>query len=227
MSGNSFLEDGHLESPGIASSWGGPNLYENDFIVNPYGPGWHLDRRRFDLMLAHAAQASGVEVLRGSVRLPSAISQPHFGRASLLASRSPIQLGRSLALPSPKAGIDFMPYPPAGWWGPLSTGNKSSTGRPYWSTPPAGRHRSHPDSAVVESCTTGSSPSLGYFKNDRRRLPAISAPSSRPSSADGGIRHHCPADCESPHFLRMRTWCQWAGVGASGCGTNRSSRHLT
>ena len=60
-----FLEDGHLESPGIASSWGGPNLYENDFILNPYGPGWHLDRCRFDLMLAHAAQASGVEVLRG------------------------------------------------------------------------------------------------------------------------------------------------------------------
>ena len=61
-----FLADGHLESPGIASSWGSPSLYDNDFVVNPYGPGWHLDRRRFDIMLARAAQSFGVEVLCGA-----------------------------------------------------------------------------------------------------------------------------------------------------------------
>jgi 2-polyprenyl-6-methoxyphenol hydroxylase-like FAD-dependent oxidoreductase len=61
-----FLADGYLESPGIASSWGSPNLYDNDFIVSPYGPRWHLDRRRFDITLARAAQSFGVGVLRGA-----------------------------------------------------------------------------------------------------------------------------------------------------------------
>jgi len=61
-----FLADGHLESPGIAAAWGHSELYENDFIVNPDGPGWHVDRRRFDAMLARAAAAAGVEVLTGA-----------------------------------------------------------------------------------------------------------------------------------------------------------------
>jgi flavin-dependent dehydrogenase len=58
-----FLADGPTESPGIVASWGQPELYDNDFIVNPHGHGWHVDRRRFDLMLANAAAASGVELL--------------------------------------------------------------------------------------------------------------------------------------------------------------------
>jgi flavin-dependent dehydrogenase len=59
-----FLADGHLPSPGIASAWGQPALYHNDFIVNPHGPGWHVDRRRFDAALARAAEERGVEVVR-------------------------------------------------------------------------------------------------------------------------------------------------------------------
>jgi len=58
-----FLASGHLESPGIAAAWGRPELYENDFIVNPHGPGWHVDRSRFDAMLARAAADAGAEVL--------------------------------------------------------------------------------------------------------------------------------------------------------------------
>jgi flavin-dependent dehydrogenase len=61
-----FVEDGHRESPGIAVSWGQPELYNNDFIVNPYGPGWHIDRRRFDSMLAHAARQAGAELMVGA-----------------------------------------------------------------------------------------------------------------------------------------------------------------
>jgi flavin-dependent dehydrogenase len=64
-----FRADGHLESPGIVSAWGGPDLYENDFIGNPNGPGWHVDRRRFDLMLVRVTEESGVEVLRGVRRI--------------------------------------------------------------------------------------------------------------------------------------------------------------
>src|SRR5688572_11234517 len=47
-----FLEQGHARSPGTASAWGREELEENDFIFNPFGNGWHLDRRRFDAMLA-------------------------------------------------------------------------------------------------------------------------------------------------------------------------------
>jgi flavin-dependent dehydrogenase len=55
-----FLEQGHTPSPGTASAWGQEEVEENHFIFNPYGNGWHLDRRRFDAMLASAAIEAGV-----------------------------------------------------------------------------------------------------------------------------------------------------------------------
>lgn len=58
-----FKRDGHLPSPGIVSVWGDEKAYENDFIFNPYGNGWHLDRRRFDESLAQEAAKAGAEVL--------------------------------------------------------------------------------------------------------------------------------------------------------------------
>ena len=61
-----FVAGGHAASPGVAVAWGRPELYENDFIVSPYGPGWHVDRRRFDAMLACAAQTAGAEMLIGA-----------------------------------------------------------------------------------------------------------------------------------------------------------------
>ncbi len=61
-----FLADGPIESPGIAAAWGQSELYNNDFVVNPHRPGWHVDRRRFDSMLARDAEERGVEVIRGT-----------------------------------------------------------------------------------------------------------------------------------------------------------------
>ena len=71
-----FLADKHLESPGTVAAWGQAELYDNDFIVNPHGHGWHVDRRRFDLMLARAAEESGVEVLCGARRISIVPSSP-------------------------------------------------------------------------------------------------------------------------------------------------------
>src|SRR5262249_6827135 len=48
------------------SAWGRGDLYENDFIFNPYGHGWHIDRMRFDGMLALAAEEAGARVHRGA-----------------------------------------------------------------------------------------------------------------------------------------------------------------
>jgi flavin-dependent dehydrogenase len=60
-----FARGGHLPSPGTVVVWGNNEPYENDFIFDPYGNGWHLDRARFDTLLADAAAAAGATVLRG------------------------------------------------------------------------------------------------------------------------------------------------------------------
>jgi flavin-dependent dehydrogenase len=51
--------DGHLRSQGNRALWGAPEPVENPFLANPYGPGWHVDRRRFEARLAEAAQEAG------------------------------------------------------------------------------------------------------------------------------------------------------------------------
>lgn len=61
-----FVRDEHLPSFGVASAWGRGDLDENDFIFNPHGHGWHLDRARFDGMLAAAAEEAGAEIHRGA-----------------------------------------------------------------------------------------------------------------------------------------------------------------
>ncbi|MEP7305145.1 MAG: tryptophan 7-halogenase [Acidobacteriota bacterium] len=59
-----FLEQRHAPSPGTAAAWGREELEENDFIFNPYGNGWHLDRSRFDATLASAAADAGATIHR-------------------------------------------------------------------------------------------------------------------------------------------------------------------
>ena len=61
-----FLAQGHAPSFGIRSAWGHDELYDNDFIFNPYGAGWHVDRGRFDEMLARCAEEAGAAVYRGA-----------------------------------------------------------------------------------------------------------------------------------------------------------------
>jgi len=59
-----FVAGGHVPSPGILAAWGGPEPRANDFILNPHGAGWTVDRRRFDAMLADAALDAGATVWR-------------------------------------------------------------------------------------------------------------------------------------------------------------------
>ena len=61
-----FLAQNHCRSFGIHSAWGRRELYANDFIFSPYGDGWHVDRTRFDSMLAEAAEDAGVQAFRGA-----------------------------------------------------------------------------------------------------------------------------------------------------------------
>jgi flavin-dependent dehydrogenase len=60
--------------PGIAtpsfgnqSAWGSPELRDTDFIRDPAGHGWHVDRARFDATLREVASQNGVRVYGASV----------------------------------------------------------------------------------------------------------------------------------------------------------------
>jgi flavin-dependent dehydrogenase len=57
-----FLADAHQPSPGTISVWGDGEPYENQFVFHPHGRGWHLDRARFDRLLAAVAEERGVAV---------------------------------------------------------------------------------------------------------------------------------------------------------------------
>jgi flavin-dependent dehydrogenase len=63
----SFLADAHADAPGNVVCWGSDEPYETDAIVDPFGPGWHLDRARFDAALLAAAGAAGARVVTSRV----------------------------------------------------------------------------------------------------------------------------------------------------------------
>lgn len=48
-----------LPSYGTRSHWGDAIPTVHSHVMNPWGSGWHVNRRAFDLMLAHAAREAG------------------------------------------------------------------------------------------------------------------------------------------------------------------------
>jgi flavin-dependent dehydrogenase len=60
-----FQRSAPIESPGIVSRWGHPAPTEQDFLSNPHGTGWHVDRTRFDGELCTEAVRSGAALFRG------------------------------------------------------------------------------------------------------------------------------------------------------------------
>ena len=61
-----FLAGGHRTSFGNVSAWGAAEPRSADFIRQPHGRGYQLDRLRFDAMLKAAAAAAGVAVREGA-----------------------------------------------------------------------------------------------------------------------------------------------------------------
>jgi flavin-dependent dehydrogenase len=55
---DAFVADEHQPSFGTSAAWGSSQVQTRDFIFSPLGAGWHLDRRRFDRMLADAVVAA-------------------------------------------------------------------------------------------------------------------------------------------------------------------------
>jgi len=57
-----FLKEQHLPCYGTCSYWGDDRKGFNDTVLSPYGHGWHLDRRKFNLFLSRQAQLLGAEI---------------------------------------------------------------------------------------------------------------------------------------------------------------------
>jgi flavin-dependent dehydrogenase len=88
-----FVGEGHTPSFGTYAAWGSAALQSNDFIFNPYGHGWHVDRAQFDRMLAAVARDAGV-VIRDRTRL---LSHRHTDEGWELQIGRPEQPERVLA----------------------------------------------------------------------------------------------------------------------------------
>ena len=57
-----FIAEKHEPCYGSCSYWGSQNRGYNDFLLNPNGRGWHLDRSRFNRFLAKKAVEMGAEL---------------------------------------------------------------------------------------------------------------------------------------------------------------------
>jgi flavin-dependent dehydrogenase len=64
----SFLAAGHAQADGTVVAWGEQQPFENDYVFNAYGPGWHIDRDDFDAMLVSAARDAGADIYPCRVR---------------------------------------------------------------------------------------------------------------------------------------------------------------
>ena len=64
---DNFLADGHEPCLGSCSAWGSDRLGYNDFLLNPHGPGWHIDRRQFDTFLLSNVASQGIIIHKGQV----------------------------------------------------------------------------------------------------------------------------------------------------------------
>ena len=60
-----FNDELHLPAHGVSSAWGTEELSDHEFLLHPQREGWHLDRVRFDRMLAREAAALGVSFHMG------------------------------------------------------------------------------------------------------------------------------------------------------------------
>jgi flavin-dependent dehydrogenase len=58
-----FKQQGHLPYYGTRSRWGSEVLTEIDFLRDPMGHGWHLDRQKFEIWLRKKAVERGAALL--------------------------------------------------------------------------------------------------------------------------------------------------------------------
>src|SRR5258708_5185610 len=98
-----FLADGHVPSPATHSAWGAPARHSTDHLFNAHGPGWHIDRSRFDAMLASAAEEAGAQVWRAA-RVVSVSREDGRWRAVLMQGEGRSEVEATFLLVATGAG---------------------------------------------------------------------------------------------------------------------------
>ena len=89
---SSFLELVPIASYGTRSVWGRAQCDEHSHLLTPFGCGWHIERARFDAMLANRAVAAGASLWLGA--RVSSCEATHAGfRLQLTASEPRQSLG--------------------------------------------------------------------------------------------------------------------------------------
>ncbi|HXO27890.1 MAG TPA: FAD-dependent monooxygenase, partial [Thermoanaerobaculia bacterium] len=101
--------DGHLRSQGNRSWWGAARSVERAFLAAPQGPGWHVDRGRFEARLAEAACQAGAE-WRWGCRVERCVRSRQSGGALGAGGSWQIELGRTVGARRGSASAE----PPAG-----------------------------------------------------------------------------------------------------------------
>lgn len=59
----SFMRERHAPSHGDRTQWGSEAIADAEFRRDPSGPGWHVDRARFETWLREAARSRGASLL--------------------------------------------------------------------------------------------------------------------------------------------------------------------
>ena len=143
---DAFRAGGHLPCHANRSAWGGATIEHHDFIGDPRGPAWHIDRAGFETMLVGRAAAVGAHMLSPAVvraigrdedgwvvRLDSGqglhcrLAIDATGRASWLARRlgaRRIEADAQIAVmatlgspgPPPSDTTSLVEAVPRGWW---------------------------------------------------------------------------------------------------------------
>ena len=73
-----FQRSGHLPCHGIVSCWGSPIPVQKDFIMNPYGHGWQLDRAKFEGALLNSAENAGAQLFFGAEAESARFESDHW-----------------------------------------------------------------------------------------------------------------------------------------------------
>lgn len=126
---SAFAVAGHARCPGSYSAWGSDVIGHNDFLLDPQGSGWHLDRARFDGFLRRAAKSAGVQVV---ARRPDSLSGATFvvDATGAASAHAKAQGARQLSLDrlifvygffetagaASMSGMTLLEAAPDGWW---------------------------------------------------------------------------------------------------------------
>ena len=94
---DAFLNEHHAPCYGNRSVWGGGDVTENDFLRDPDGHGWHLDRARFDAWLRDVAVARGA-ILLAPARLATIKRDDRRWHAQLATDRGPTTVTVAFAI---------------------------------------------------------------------------------------------------------------------------------